>query len=841
MARGEAQPGPLSTSPAREPGAADWVVPALAVVFLLSGSAGLVHEVVWGRLLGHLFGATSLAVSTVLAAYMGGLALGSWWAGRRSATWRDGRRVYALLEIGIGAVTLVVPSLLDGIEPLYGWLWRRFHFSFAIFSLLRFAIAGALLLVPTMLMGATLPALAEYMATRPGRRLAPEWLYTANLVGAVAGVAAGGFLLLPFYGLWRTVLVAATINVGVGLAVLAMPAGARRRAAADTAAPAGRPGPLFLLAALVSGLLSLGAQVAWTRTLVLVVGSTVYAFSTVLVVTLVGLAVGSLWASRRAARGADARRDLAYAHALMAATLLVAVYAIARLPFWYRQLFAWWQPQSIFALIGMNTAAVSGVLLPPMLFGGAVLPLVMAAVVPPGAHGAGAAVGTIYAVNTVGAIIGAVAGGFVLVPALGAQTTLLAVVLVAAGMGTAFALAGGRRRWAPLGIVIAVVLGVALRPDWHQKALSSGVFEPGRLGEGVAGLERTDDHLLFYEEGRTATVSVLRRGNVHALVINGRINASDGPLDMSTQVLAATIPALLARRAADVFLVGWGSGVSAGAVLQMPIERLVAVELEPAVVTASGFFQPVNWDPLGDPRLTLHRDDARHILLASDATYDVIVSEPSHPWITGVANVFTRDFFARAANRLRPDGIFSQWLQGYQISLDSYRTILATFQSVFPEVLVFRAPYSEEWILIGSRRPLRVDLLEVERRLADPRVRAAHARIGIQRAEHLLAMAHLGADAVRAVVEGAPLNTDDNMYIEFRAPAQMIGPQIEGVVEVFNFLRPHFTPLDTLLADPTVLTHSRERLEALIAALTSLRRITDRYQDLLAVLPPSAP
>src|SRR5712691_5009486 len=210
-------------SPRRQASPAAWVLRVLAVAFLVSGGAGLIHEVVWARLLGHLFGATSLAISTVLAAFMGGLALGSHWIGTRSDRFTDRRQTYAWLEIGIGVLALLVPLLLDLVEPLYGWLWRRFHFSFAVFSVLRFVIASAILIAPTMMMGATLPVLADYTAALQGLRLAPEWLYTMNLAGAVLGVAAAGFVLMPRIGVWGTIAAGAGLNLVVGATVLGLP------------------------------------------------------------------------------------------------------------------------------------------------------------------------------------------------------------------------------------------------------------------------------------------------------------------------------------------------------------------------------------------------------------------------------------------------------------------------------------------------------------------------------------------------------------------------------------------------------------------------------------------
>ncbi|TMA37638.1 MAG: hypothetical protein E6J79_09875 [Deltaproteobacteria bacterium] len=810
-------------------------VQTLVAVFLLSGSAGLMHEVVWVRLLGLVFGATSLAVSTVLAAFMGGLALGSHGIGRRLPHIADPRRAYGLLEIGIGIAALAVPLLLDVIQPVYGWLWRRFHFSFAVFSVLRFVLAGGLLLVPTALMGATLPALAEYLAGVRGRQLAPEWLYTVNLVGAALGVIAAGFVLMPTVGVSGTIVAAAALNVAIGCVVLRLP---RLPAAPAEAVTGTAPtSPALVAAAFASGAMSFAAQVAWTRVLVLVVGSTTYAFSSVLLAYLAALGAGSAWASRRGRRLADVRPELGKMHLLMAVCLLAAVAAADRLPYWYADLWEGWRPAGLAGLVAMNTSAVFALLFLPALFAGTILPLVLVGAVSAERHRTGPVVGRLYAVNTIGAIVGAIFTGFVAIPRFGSQTTLLAIAVAGALIGLAFALVVPRspaRTTAAVVGVALVVAGVVVRPGWHQVSLNAGVFEAG--ADEARQTVRRKGQLLFHREGPTATVVVMQWRDGRTLAINGRVNASDLQSDMYTQVMMAELPLLLAPRADDALLVGWGSGVSAGVALETPLKRLRAVELEPAVIAASRRFEHVNHHPYRNPRLRLLEDDARHILLADDATYDVIMSEPSHPWVSGVANVFTQDFFRLAAARLRPEGLFAQWVQAYQIPLESFRAILGTFQSVFPEVMVFVPPTQVDTILIGSRRPIRIDLGELERRWANPRMRAENARIGFERPEHLLACLTLGPDAVRRLTAGAALNTDDNMFVEFQAPRNMVRSDTEAAVVVATLERAA-TPVESVLTDAGDLLGNRERLTALIEGLGKSGRRADAYRKRLGELP----
>ena len=821
-----------------------YVIPLFAGAFFVSGSAGLIHEVVWTRLLGHLFGVTEMAVATTLAAFMGGLALGSVWIGGRSERLADGRRTYAFLELGIGAFALLVPLMLDVVEPIYGWLWRRFHLSFAVFSVLRLVLAGTILLAPTIIMGATLPVLAAYLARVEGRRLGPQWLYTANLAGAVLGVAVAGFVLMPSLGLWGTIAIGAALNAAVGLAVLALPAPAERLDAlrAEALPPVAAVHPLFPVAAFLSGLVSLASQVAWTRVLALVVGSTTYAFSSVLFVYLVALGAGSAWASWRGARVRDVGADLAVMHLLAAALTVAVVFAVNGLPYFYLHLYDVWAPGTFGGSIarGLTTAAVA--LLPPIVAAGTILPFVLIGVLPAGAHGTGPAVGRIYAVNTCGAILGAILGGFVLIPAVGTAATLGGMAAVLAATGVGFALRPPRPAWLPavaVAAALAIAAGIALRPAWNFQDLQAGVHEPGRLEEGaVHRLTDPAQRLLYAREGATASVLVSELPSGHrVLVINSRANASDEEPDMGTQVLLAQLPLLLAPRTDRVFVVGWGSGVTVGSAAVLPGTEVTAVEIEPAVVEASDAFLHVNGNPRANPRVHLLEDDARHILLASEDRYDVVISEPPHPWMAGVANLFTQDFYRLVARRLEPDGVIAQWLQIYQMSNETYASILRTFQSVFPEVLVFRPAELGDTILIGSRRPLVLDLAALERRWQEPAVRADLARIGVVRPEFLLANLVLGPDAVRTVAATGRINTDDNMRVEFRGPRDMERGLSESTDEVFITLMRHATPVETLLADPAYLLGSRERLAAFILGVQRAGGDVFRYETMAAELP----
>jgi spermidine synthase len=563
----------------------------------------------------------------------------------------------------------------------------------------------------------------------------------------------------------------------------------------------------------------------------------------VLLVYLVALGVGSAWASWRGARVRDVGADLAVMCLLAAGLTLAVVFRADDLPYLYVRLYDVWEPASFVGSVARGLATAAVALLLPIVAAGTVLPLVLIGALPAGVHGTGPAVGRIYAFNTCGAIVGAILGGFVLIPTVGTAATLSGMAVLLAATGVAFAFRPPRPAWLPAAAVVAALAiggGAVLRPAWNFQDLQAGVFEPGRLHEGAAqGVAEPGQRVLYAREGATASVLASEMPSGHRfLTINSRINASDVDTDMGTQVLLAQLPLLLAPRTERVFVVGWGSGVTVGSAAVLPTTRVTAVEIEPAVVEASDVFLHVNGNPRANPRVRVLEDDARHILLASQDRWDIVISEPSHPWLTGCANLFTQDYYRLVANRLEPDGIVAQWVQMYQMSVETFATMLRTFQSEFPEVLVFRPAELADTILIGSRKPIALDLKEIERRWSQhPEIRADLARISIDRPEYLLANLVLGADAVRTLAARGHVNTDANMWVEFRGPRDMERSLEESTGQVIAAIAELAVPAETLLVDPPYLLGSRERLAAFALGVQRAGGNVFRYESLLAEMP----
>lgn len=767
----------------------------LLTCFFLSGVSSLIYQVTWIRKLILIFGSTTFAVSTVLTVFMGGLALGSFLAGRLGGRIRRGPLVYGVMEIGIGLYGFLVFPILALTGRLYQGVWESLHPTFYSLSLIRLVLTSLVLLVPTTLMGATLPVLSKYygaLLDRVGFKVGR--LYSLNTFGAVAGTFLAGFVLLPGLGLRLTILTAGGLNFLLGgAAILAGRRGAaafrmrgidlpvREEAGSTTKCGlrriAGLP-TMMLLAFALSGFAAMVFEVAWTRALSLILGSTTYAFSTMLSTFLIGLALGSWVASRVADRLRDPVGLLAFLLLFVGGTAYGGLFLFNLLPELFLDLFsrlALSQGHIVLAQFLLSSC----VLIVPTLALGAVFPLIVR-IYSRRAGEVGRIVGNVYSANTVGAILGSLLAGFALIPFLGARNSIVAAAAVEVGLGYAllafFSEWRGKVRVAAAGgaLLGATALGAWLSPTWSKNAVLA--FDTLGRPEFTAREYHRPDDLVFYRDGATATVAVGRRDGSYYLAINGRINASDSG-DMPTQVLLAQIPLLLAPRADRVLVIGWGSGMSVGSAAQYPpalVKSIEAVELERAVVEGSVFFEPANNRPLRDPRVRLIVDDGRNYLELERRPYDVIVSEPSHPWMTGVSNLFTRDFFEIVRSRLTEKGVFAQWLQTYQLSPENLKILVRTFRAAFPAALVFGIPDdSSDLILIGSRSPLPVDLDRIEKRMKIAGVRRDLERVEVNTVDDVAALLRMGGEEMDWFGADSPLNTDDNARIEFSAPRDL--------------------------------------------------------------------
>jgi len=759
-------------------------------LFFTSGATSLVYQTVWARQLHLVFGTSTFAIATVLAAFMGGLAVGGLVMGHFADRVRRPLRLYAALELCIGLYAVAFPSLLSLLTPLYlaiGGSWNPGFFGLATVQLV---LVGAALLLPTAMMGATLPLLARFATDRlgaAGERVGT--LYGVNTAGAVFGTWLAGFVLLPGLGLWATTLLAAGANGLLGVAAAALSSWSGEgipRVERDVEVAV----PLQVSVAIAMGLAGFAAlvyEVAWTRVLGLLIGPTVYAFSVMLLAFLVGIAVGGLLGGRVADRVLGLRGIrgvlvlLAGVEVGVAALSWLLVHLYPELPFWYVWLFDWLGVAGRPGLMwGLGTLISGLVMTPPAVLMGFAFPVAVRLVVQ--GDQLGRPVGWIYGANTLGGVVGASLAGFVLLPWLEVSGTIYVAGL--ANLGAALLLVARGIRGRAMRVLVGVVIAVAWMgrwAPWDQRLMTSGLHhyighfdDHTRAGIQQFGVDSYE--LLYYREGLTSVVTVGRTLDSASLWLanNGKVDASakgDGP----TQVLCGLLAMQFLEEPRDVAVIGLASGVTAGAIALSPaVARLDIIEIEPAVIEASDFFIEVNHDVLRDPRTRVVTNDARnHLLLTPPAQYDLVASEPSNPWISGVANLFTQEFFALGRSRLKPGGVWAQWLPTYGLGDRELRTLMVTFSDVFPHVLVYSTIDNADVVLLGSDRPLVPSVEASSSVFADPRLAKELRAVGIRDPAELASRFVFDERAFARMGEGVVRNTDDNMHIEYVAPLRI--------------------------------------------------------------------
>ncbi len=785
-------------------------VTLLVPLFVLSGATSLVYETLWERQLHLVMGTSQISVITVLTAFMAGLAAGGFLAGRLADKVARPLLAYALLEGAIGVYAVLFPYLLDALVPVYTGLYAAAGGGDPlVFALIQFVLVGFFLLPPTICMGATLPLLARFAASTEGETGQQIGrLYGANTIGAVCGVGLAGFVLLPSFGLSTTTWITAGGNVALCLMAASLNLGTGRIGAGDAqpAAPAtdarSDGGWAWILPplALLAGTATLVYEVSWFRVLGLILGGSAYAFSTMLLAFLLGIGAGG-WLGGAVADRAWKRAGLAGGLTLLA-MLQVGVgllaYAVMwqynELPFVFVELYEWFDNSGLdygWLWLGKLGIAIV-VMLPPCLLMGATFPAMVR--VASSDQALGATTGRIYGWNTVGSILGASLGGIFLLPTFHVRgSVVIAITLnfVAAGLAL-WAVRRVRAVRPPVGIQVSlgvVLLGLVglvhvAKAPWNPLLMTAGMYkyvsdlaEDEFTREGVLAFAVDPYELLFYKEGLSSVVTVAQTRDEDNIWLanNGKVDASTS-IDMPTQVMVAHLPFVFADNPEDVVVIGLASGITAGSVtLQSRPASIEIVELEPAVVEASHFFDDYNYRPLEDPRVTLVANDGRnHLFLQPDGRYDVIISEPPNPWLTGVSNLFTREFWALGKRKLKPGGVWGQWVQMYGMDHEDLRTLLRTFTETYAHVLLFSTIEDADLVLVGSDSPLDLTADRIGEMMdRDSAVAEDLASVDCETPEDVLTRYLVAQDKILQFVEGAELNTDDNMRIEYSAPRHL--------------------------------------------------------------------
>ena len=753
----------------------------VSLLFFCSGFAALVYELLWMRQLGLIFGNTVYAATTVFTAYMGGLAFGAHLFGKQAGrSWRP-VRLFGLLNLVIGLYALAMPVLFSLMRITYRAAYQHMSDSLWVLTPLRFALAIAVMLVPTMCMGGTLPVLARALLRKDerfGSRLG--WLYGINTLGAVAGLLASGFILIARIGVSGANTVAVLLNLLVAGGALMLGATGKvdepvpgTRDALEVGMP--NVGTGLATAVLLSGFVALALEVVWFRALVLVFGSTTYSFSAMLSVMLFGMALGSLALGWLADRSRFPVLVFGGAQIAMGLFTLFSLRWFNRMPMFLleylnRESLTWE------AITGARFLITTFFLLVPSIFMG--LSFTAATKTVRRALGVShRAVGRAYTLNTMGGVLGSCAGGFLLLPVLGAERSLLVLAGVALLIGALLVLTS-RAAVKPVGVTLALVLllgtwGYATHPGWNQKLMAVGpYFAPwGFLKDGDIVLrERMDsEEVLLYKEGLVANVAVTRSDD-QALYFSsdGKVEADTTSRSMMLQRMMGHLPMLFHPNPKRVVNIGLGAGVTFGALSCYPVDHLEVVEIEPAVRAVAKAFARWNHDVLASPRAHVTMGDGRNHLFCTTMKYDVITSDPFEPVYSGANNLYTVEHFRQARMRLAEGGIMCQYLPLYELSKEDFSMIVRSFVTVFPKCAMFYT--GDDTLLLGFNGEMKLDPAVLRSRFAIPEVKASLAGIGIEAPELILGMFVADLSKSDALFGKGALNTDAHPYVEFSAP-----------------------------------------------------------------------
>jgi spermidine synthase len=829
------------------------------LLFFLSGAAALVYQVVWVRSLTLVFGGSHLAVTAVLSIFMGGLAIGAYAVGRRVDRIEKPLRLYGFLELGTAASALVFAGLMKVYPSIYVALAQGRDDAALYLTIVRLLFSIVALIVPTALMGATLPVLSRFVSRQPDHlRSHLSFLYGFNTLGAVLGALLAGFVFLRLYSVSTTLYLAVATNALIGLVSLALqrktaglfgPTGVATASRTAGGAPAGPPvggtqdsqGLLPIRLVLwgigLSGFCALGYEVLWTRVLTIAVGASVYGFTVILVAFLTGIALGSqaYGAAVKLFKVADSptRRVVALfgmTQVVLGVTALLVTVYLRDVPVNAVRLQGYFLGPEFASFRARAWASFSLAFLymvVPAFFMGAAFPIAGEALAKH-RKAVGRAVGDVLASNTVGAILGAAVSGLLMIRFLGIERSLQVLTVMNIGFGLIVLASLRKPRWMPAGIAactLAVMGFLIVNQDaariWDRKYFA--VFRsnqpeafgtPEQIREAV---ENTD--VLYYAEGIESNVSVIKvKGGEQAFLTNGRVEASTHLPELQLQFTLGHLPMLLTRDPKDVLVVGVGSGMTAGAVAVHPnVERVTLVEIEAQVLGVARTFDKYNHRLLDNPKVGVVLNDGRNFLMTTNRTFDVITADPVHPWFRGAGYLYASEYFALAASHLRPGGVMAQWLPIYELTTQDLASVVRTFQLHFAHALMFVTHYDA--VIVGSQSAFLIDEAELERRIAEPAIAGDLGRVSMGSATDLLSYFVMGTDEMKRFGQAGTLNTDDHLYLEFSAPFSIATPAVMAAnIQAIASHRENILPYLKPVADPGTREEQRKKWDLQLAA-----------------------
>lgn len=763
----------------------------VVLLFLVSGSTGLLYEVAFGKLLGYVFGATAYAISTVLASFMGGLALGAHIGGKHASKLDKPLAAYGVLEILVGIVCAVSPVALEALTRVYVSLAQNAPDSLATITALRAAMAVGIVIVPTVAMGATLPILSRVVAGEKGsgseRRL--SILYAINTAGGALGALTSAYAVLPALGVRGTIWAAAITNIVIGTIALIV---GKRSASASHASLEVKPSKdepvvptnaperenTMLAFAFASGFVVFAAEVVETHLLALLIGNSAYAFGLMLAVFLVCLAVGAARSHAFAARHGD--RAMALGLGAAALSLAVTMPLWAELPRLF--LFAGKHVHSWAGREIVRAIAALAILVVPTVFLGTTFPLLLSRVA--ARRDVAARVGRLTVANTIGTIFGSILTGYFVLPLLGSQGTLVAVTaLLAIAAVAAYRVFADKPITEPRGFALPAVATVIVivAPTWNMARMTNGAnvyFTAGPPPDSIDAM---------WEDVHGGVTSVARKADVLTLYTNGKFQGDNGP-EMPAQRRFAHFPSMFVKNENRVLVIGLGTGTTLGTITAYPWKRIEVAEISPSIVEASRkFFAGPARNSLADPRVVLAHQDGRNHLLVSPGNYDLVTMELTSVWFAGASSLYSHEFYELARARLAKGGILQQWVQLHHIRRRELAAIVRTLRGVFPHVALFVG--GAQGILVAGMEPLVASRARLERLSTEAGIRETLNGASMVSLFDELVASEQELDRFISETPDKPfVSTDDNLFLEYATPKGNVLDYHQSLRETIDML-----------------------------------------------------
>jgi spermidine synthase len=765
-----------------------------AILFIVSGAAGLIYQIVWFKYLGLFLGNTTHAQMIVLATFLGGLAAGNYVIGKRADALKNPARFYSLLEIGIGLYCLLYPQLSVGLGELFLRIAGNYSIDSTsfLFYFFRFLLAALLLFIPTFAMGGTLPSLSKFFVDDlKFARRDTAVLYFLNSFGAVIGVLLAGFFLIKLFGLPTTIYATAVVNLFIGLVGLIVSLNYKSDEtknevflnSSEQHEISFTKTTMFLVVATAgsSGLAALLYEMVWVRLLVNILGSSTYAFSLMLMAFISGITLGSFLVSLKFIRKYDKVKLVIFCQGMIALSTMAALPFYERLPYYLWKISSYFvRNESTFPIfLTLQFLICFVMLITPTIFMGMNLPVIVE-IFSASQKKIGVSIGKVFSINTLGTVLGALLSGLVFIPAFGIKHTF--EIGIAINFGMALLLILSYRKISPIikttfasGAVLIYLAFVFLIPSWNTTIMVSGVFRNFSFVPPPTYSDFQKQYLtrkiLYYKEGIGANVGVAQLDDslhTKVLMINGKPDASNSG-DMNTQVMLGQIPMMLHPNAKNIFVVGFGSGVTIGSVLTHDINKVTCAEISPEVIEAGNLFKLENGNCLADKRVNVVVEDALTYLKLAKNNFDVIISEPSNPWIAGIGNLFSKEYFERCKIKLSDDGLMVQWFHTYELSDDIMKLILHTFKVVFPYAQLWN-PQQGDIIMVGSKKPINLNALQLEQKFQLETVKRDFAKIKIENIFTFLSCEAFSDEGFYTISGNPTVNSELHPRLEFEAP-----------------------------------------------------------------------